>query len=220
MGLSVVTGANRGIGLELCRQLRQRGADVVAVCRKPSTELEALGVRIASGIDVCDAAAPERLAAALGGTPIDLLVHNAGILRHEELASLDVASIRAQFETNALAPLRLTAALLPALHEGSKIAVVSSLMGSVGDNGSGGAYGYRMSKATLNIAAVSLARDLARRRIWVGILHPGFVRTGMTGNAGNVEPADAARGLLARIDALGPETTGRFFHQTGKELPW
>lgn len=220
MGTSVVTGANRGIGLELCRQLRERGADVVAVCRKSSSELEALAVKIVSGIDVCDAAAPERLAAELGGAPIDLLVHNAGILRHEGLESLDADSIRAQFETNALAPLRLTAALLPALHEGSKVAFITSLMGSSGDNTSGGAYGYRMSKAALNVAAVSLARDLAGRRIWVGILHPGFVRTDMTGHNGNVEPAESVRGLLARIDALGPETTGRFFHQTGRELPW
>jgi NAD(P)-dependent dehydrogenase (short-subunit alcohol dehydrogenase family) len=220
MGLSIVTGANRGIGLELCRLLAARGAEVVGVCRKPSAELEGLGARMIGGIDVRDDRAPEEVAAQLRGAPIDLLIHNAGISSHQGLGNLDVASILAQFETNALGPLRLTAALLPALHEGSKIAMVTSLMGSSGDNASGGAYGYRMSKAALNIAAVSLARDLAARRIWVGILHPGYVRTGMTGGSGNIDAVDSARGLIARIDALGPETTGRFFHQDGRELPW
>lgn len=220
MGLSVVTGANRGIGLELCRKLRGRGAEVVGVCRRPSAELEQSGVKIVAGIDVGQGDAGTALFQQLGGAPIDLLIHNAGILRADHLEHIDPDAIREQFEVNALAPVRLTAALLPALHEGSRIAVITSLMGSVGDNGSGGSYGYRMSKAALNIAAVSLARDLQRRKIWVAILHPGFVRTSMTGGNGNVDASESAEGLLARIDALGPDTTGRFFHQNGRELPW
>jgi NAD(P)-dependent dehydrogenase (short-subunit alcohol dehydrogenase family) len=220
MGRSVVTGANRGIGLELCRKLKARGASVLAVCRKSSPELDALGVQVAAGIDVVSDDAGAQIEKRLDGAPIDLLVHNAGILRIETLERLDVPSIREQFEVNALAPIRLTSALLSSLGQGSRIAVITSLMGSSGDNRSGGAYGYRMSKAALNVAAVSLARDLAPKGIWVAILHPGYVRTEMTRNNGNVDPADAAEGLLARIDALGPETTGRFFHQNGKELPW
>ena len=220
MGVAVVTGANRGIGLELCRLLRERGATVVGVCRKSAPALEGLGVRVEAGIDVRDPAAGPELARRLAGEAIDLLVHNAGVLRYERLGDVSADGLLEHFQVNAMGPVLLTQALLPLLARGSKIAVVTSLMGSIGDNGSGGAYGYRMSKAALNIAAVSFARDLADRGIAVVVLHPGFVRTEMTGNRGNVEPADAARGLLARIDELKLETSGRFFHQDGRELPW
>jgi len=220
MGLSIVTGANRGIGLELCRLLAQRGAEVLAVCRKPSEALEALGVRVEAGLDVSEDGAAAELARRVGDATVDLLVNNAGILRYQTLDDLDPPAIRQQFEVNALAPLRLTAALVPRFRSGSKVAVVSSLMGSSGDNGSGGSYGYRMSKAALNIAAVSLARDLAGRGVMVAVLHPGFVRTEMTRGNGNLDASEAARGLLARIDELTPERSGRFFHQNGNELPW
>jgi NAD(P)-dependent dehydrogenase (short-subunit alcohol dehydrogenase family) len=220
MGISVVTGANRGIGLELCRLLRARGHEVVGVCRRSSPVLDALGVRVEADIDVRERAAGALLARRLGDASIDWLVHNAGVLRHEGLEDVTAASMIEQFEVNAMAPVLLTQALLPRLHEGSRIALVTSLMGSIADNRSGGAYGYRMSKAALNIAGVSLARDLESRRIWVAIVHPGYVKTDMTGGSGNVEPADAAAGILARIDELGPATTGRFVHQTGRELPW
>jgi NAD(P)-dependent dehydrogenase (short-subunit alcohol dehydrogenase family) len=216
---ALVTGANRGIGLELCRQLKER-ASVIAVCRKSSPELDQLGVRVEAGIEVTDAAAPRELARRLEGTKLDLLVHNAGVLKGDHLGRLDPAGLRLQLEVNALAPLFLTEALLPNLGRGAKVAILTSLMGSMGDNGSGGYYGYRMSKAAVNAAGVSLARDLKDRGIAVVLLHPGYVRTEMTGMNGNVEPADSARGLLQRIDALTLETSGRFVHATGKELPW
>jgi NAD(P)-dependent dehydrogenase (short-subunit alcohol dehydrogenase family) len=218
----LVTGANRGIGLELCRQVSERGDEVIAVCRSASKELEALGpsVRVVSGVDVASDDAGDALLRATEGKRLDVLLHNAGVLVPESLDSLDAAQIRRQFEVNALSPLRLTKALLPRLGEGSKVALVSSRAGSIGDNGSGGMYGYRMSKAALNMAGVSLARDLAERGILVALLHPGFIRTGMTGGAGNDDPPVAARGLLARIDELTKERSGRFFHANGEELPF
>jgi NAD(P)-dependent dehydrogenase (short-subunit alcohol dehydrogenase family) len=220
MTTTLITGANRGIGLELARQLRARGHDVIAICRKGSPELAATGARVEEGIDVASDAAPAEIAKRVAGAKIDLLIHNAGILRGNALGALDLPSLRDQMETNAIAPLRITDALVDALGRGSKIAIVTSLMGSIADNGSGGFYGYRMSKAALNIAGESLARDLRSRGVAVVLLHPGYVRTGMTANNGNVEPADAARGLLARIDALTLETSGKFFHADGRELPW
>ena len=220
MGVAVVTGANRGIGLELARQLKSRGVSVVAVCRKSSTELDALGVRIESGCDVTAPAAWSKLAAQLANDDIDLVIHNAGMLVDDSLENLDVDDVRAQFELNAIAPLFLTRALAPRLHAGTKVALVTSRMGSMSDNSSGGNYGYRMSKAALNAAGVSLARDLKPRGIAVIILHPGAVRTGMTGSHGIIEVDESVRGLLQRIDELRLETTGRFLHQNGDVLPW
>lgn len=220
MGTALVTGANRGIGLSLCRQLAARGEEVVAVCRSSSPELDALGVRVEKGIDVTDGAAIAELVRRLRGRKIDLLIHNAGILHRNSLGQLEVESIREQFEVNALGPLRLTSALLENLADGARIGIVTSRMGSIGDNSSGGSYGYRMSKAALNAAGVSLAHDLRPRGITVAILHPGYVRTGMTGDRGNVDPEDAARGLLARIDGLTRENSGTFWHASGEVLPW
>jgi NAD(P)-dependent dehydrogenase (short-subunit alcohol dehydrogenase family) len=216
----LVTGANRGIGFEFCRALSERGDAVVAVCRTASPELEKLRARVVSGIDVSDERSLANLARSLEGTQLDVVINNAGILRSEALGSIDYASLHAQLETNAVAPLRLTERLLPRLAPGSKIALMTSRMGSIADNTSGGMYGYRMSKAALNAAGVSLARDLAPRGIAVVILHPGYVRTEMTGGHGNVEPRDAAAQLIARIDELTLATTGRFLHANGEVLPW
>lgn len=220
MPIVLVTGANRGIGLALCRRFAGRGDQVIAVCRKSAPELDRLGVRVEAGVDVRKDHDVAALAERLAGVKLDVLVLNAGILRHEALEDLDLPSVREQFEVNALGPLRVTAALLPNLGPGAKIALMTSRMGSIGDNGSGGYYGYRMSKAALNAAGVSLARDLAPRHIAVAILHPGYVRTDMTGGSGGVEPDDAARMLIARIDALTPETSGTFWHADGQTLPW
>jgi NAD(P)-dependent dehydrogenase (short-subunit alcohol dehydrogenase family) len=132
----------------------------------------------------------------------------------------DLDAVRAQFELNAIAPLFLTRALASRLHPGSKIALITSRMGSIGDNSSGRYYGYRMSKAALNAAGVSLAHDLKPRGVAVVILHPGSVRTEMTRGQGMIEPDESVRGLLQRIDELKIETTGRFLHQNGEILPW
>jgi NAD(P)-dependent dehydrogenase (short-subunit alcohol dehydrogenase family) len=217
----LVTGANRGIGLEYCRQLQERGERVIAVCRTPSPELEALGVRIEAGVDMTNDAAVASLVERLDGLPLDGLILNAGILESTGLEDLKAESLRWQFEVNALGPLRLTHALLHQLRNGSKLILMTSRMGSIEDNSSGGSYGYRMSKVALNMAGKSLAIDLQSRGIAVAILHPGLVRTRMVNfNPQGISPAEAVRGLLDRIDALTLENSGSFWHANGEELPW
>ncbi|MGB3136925.1 MAG: SDR family oxidoreductase [Nodosilinea sp.] len=221
MGTYLVTGANRGIGYEYCRQLQQRGDTAIAVCRQPSDELKALGVQIEADVDITDDASVASLTQRLQGTTLDVLINNAGILERVTLDNLDFGSIRQQFEVNALGPLRLTAMLLPNLKEGSKVALMTSRMGSIGDNTSGSSYGYRMSKVALSMAGKSLARDLEPKGIAVAILHPGLVQTRMTGFAsGGITPAESVAGLLARIDALTLKSSGTFWHAKGDVLPW
>lgn len=216
-----MTGSNRGIGLEYCRQLQARGDQVIAVCRQPSPELEALGVHLETGVDITAGESITNLVARLDGRPIDGLIHNAGILESTSLGNLDLASIRRQFEVNALGPLRLTQALLGQLQAGSKVILMTSRMGSIDDNSSGGSYGYRMSKVALNMAGRSLAVDLRPRGIAVAILHPGLVRTRMVAfNPQAIDPAVAVQGLLARFDALTLDTSGTFWHANGEVLPW
>ena len=150
----VITGANRGIGLELARQYAADGAKVIAVVRCPSEPLQGLGVSIVEGIDVGQDVAVEQLgqqAATL--PPIDVLINNAGILNSESLPAPDFDRMRQQFEVNALGPLRVTTALRPQLAAGSKVVLITSRMGSITDNSSGGMYGYRSSKAALNATA-------------------------------------------------------------------
>ena len=215
----LITGANRGIGLELARQYAARGADVIATCRAASADLTALRVRVETDVDVSDDGLGG-LAERLGDARIDVLINNAGVLSQDHLGALDLDGLRQQFEVNALGPLKTTLALLPNMGPGGKIALITSRMGSIADNTSGGVYGYRMSKAALNMAGASLALDLAPRDIAVAILHPGFVRTGMTGGAGFIDADEAARGLIARIDGLGADNSGTFWHANGERLPW
>ena len=217
---AVIIGANRGIGLELSRQLADSGWRVTAACRKPSAELQALDVAVVDGVDVTDAASLDSLASVLGSDSTDLLINNAGVMHPVSLDTLDPQAIRRQFEVNALGPLLVVHALLPTLRDKAKLALISSRMGSIADNDSGGSYGYRMSKAALNAAGKSLAHDLAERGISVAVLHPGYVRTDMTDHRGLIDVDEAAAGLLARIDALSLEKSGTFWHSNGEVLPW
>ena len=201
MGTYLITGTNRGIGLEYCRQLKQRGDDVIAVCREASPELRELNVSIETGVDITSDTDINRLVQKLGGQKLDVLINNAGIIERVSLNNLDVNSICKQFEVNALAPLKLTHALLPNLTSGSKIILMTSRMGSIEDNMSGGSYGYRMSKVALCMAGKSLSVDLKPKNIAVGILHPGLVQTRMTNFTPNgITPEQSVRGLIARID--------------------
>lgn len=219
MNKVLITGANRGIGLELCRQLSVRGDEVIAICRQASQALRSLGLRIIEAVDVNDPDSVNTLSAQLGGEKLDWLINNAGILSVEGLGSLDFEAMERQFRVNSLGPLRVTEALLPMLGPGSKIGIITSRMGSVTDNTSGGYYGYRMSKAAVNMAGMSLAQDLKERQIAVALLHPGMVATDMTGGRG-VSPEHSAAGLIQRMDALDLEHSGSFWHAEGEELPW
>ena len=156
----VITGANRGIGFEFAKQYTEKGYKVTAVCRNNSKQLTELDVDIIEGVDVTKASDLLRLKETLADKKVDILINNAGLLHKDVLGELDAGTIRAQFEVNALAPLRVTEALLDNLSKGSKIALITSRMGSIADNGSGSRYGYRMSKAALNAAGKSLSIDL------------------------------------------------------------
>ncbi len=215
----VISGAGRGIGLELTRQLIDRGDTVIGLCRRAGKALNDSGAQVIEGVDVTADSSMRELRERLGDTRVDVLVNNAGVLTRENLDNLDFDAIRRQFEVNTLGPLRLTATLLGHLAEGSRVAIVTSRMGSIADNGSGGYYGYRASKAAVNAVGVSLARDLAGRGIAVALLHPGMVATDMTGGNG-IPPAEAAAGLIARIDGLDMTNTGTWWHANGEILPW
>lgn len=220
MAAVLISGAARGIGLALSKQLAARGDRVLALCRTPSSELSQIeGIRIIAGIDVTDDAALQQLVAQLDKQAIDVIIHNAGIMTNETLQDLDLDRIRQQFEINSLAPLRITQLLLPNLRPGSKVVLISSRMGSIDDNTSGGKYGYRMAKAALNMAGKSLAVDLKSAGIAVGVFHPGMVATDLTAQQG-IEPSEAATNLLQRIDQLSLENSGQFLHANGTPLPW
>lgn len=216
----VLTGANRGIGLELARAWHKRGDRVIAVCREASQELCGLGVELIEGIDVARADHVESLRQRLEGTRIDVLYNNAGIMRDESLDNMNYDTMREQFEVNTLAPLRVSEALAANIPQGGKVGLMTSRMGSIEDNDSGGRYGYRISKAGLNAAGRSLAMDLKPRGIAVGIMHPGFVRTDMTRHQGHITPDEAAERLVLRMDELDISKTGTFRHSDGSELPW
>lgn len=216
----LVTGATGGIGLEFCKRFAERGDVVFAICRKATKDLEALNVRIIEGVDLTEDDSYEKVCRSLENIKIDLLINNAGVLESNTIEKLNPDSIRRQFEINALAPIRLSQKLLNQLEDGAKIAMITSRMGSITDNTSGGSYGYRASKAALNIMSVSLAKDLESKNIWVGLLHPGYVKTKMTGMTGHIDTKTSVDGLMKIIDQSTLASSGKFWHTNGEELPW
>ena len=219
MATYLITGCNRGIGLQIAAQLCAKGETVIGVCRSSSDELSKLDMRVISGIDVADGASIESLRQLLSGETIDVLINNAGILLRDEFGSLNYDDMIRQYTINTLGPLRVTEALVDNLREGSKVAIVSSRVGSIADNGSGNYYGYRASKTAVNQVGVNLMHELKPRGIAVVLLHPGLVATEMTGGQG-ISPENAARGLIERIEELTLEGSGKFWHAEGYELPW
>jgi NAD(P)-dependent dehydrogenase (short-subunit alcohol dehydrogenase family) len=220
----LITGANRGIGLAMAKQYVNAGHEVMAICRETNDEIEDIAEQVISGMDLTDDSAVEQLTQiigmCLGDDKIDVLINNAGLFKNETLGELNIDTIRDQFEVNAIAPLKVTQALLPFLALGSKVANITSRMGSIEDNTSGAYYGYRASKAALNAFTKSLAVDLKPHDIAVCVLHPGYVQTRMVNFAGDLTPEQAAAGLIQRVEELNLENTGGFWHSNGTPLPW
>ncbi|MYF08679.1 MAG: SDR family oxidoreductase [Rhodospirillaceae bacterium] len=222
----LIVGADRGIGLAVCRQLAARGETVVAACLGRGETHDGSTVEVIPEIDVTSGAAVARMAGALAkrGGRIDRLIHVAGVLGLDALGSLDFGDVRRQIEINTIGPLRAVEAALPHLAAGAKVGIVTSRVGSLADNGTGGMYAYRVSKAGANMVALNLHHDLSKRGIAVAALHPGMVATDLTkdipGDFDYITPDEAAEGLIRRIDALTLETSGRFWHANGEELPW
>ena len=224
---AVVTGANRGIGLELVQQLVARGDEVHACVRDTnSAALRALACPSLHlhDLDVRDTAKVTEFARALGETPIDLVINNAGVFGgHKQTHSeFDFAEANHAYDVNALGALRVSLALLPHLRRGlgKKLVHITSGMGSISANDQGGSYAYRMSKAALNQMSKGLAVDLRDDQIISLVIHPGWVRTDMGGPDAPVVPSESARGILRAIDAATIESSGEFFDYNGAQVPW
>ncbi len=215
----LVTGGETGLGLSLVREYTDAGDKVSVLCRASTPELDALTPAIHTGVDITNAAAVFRAAAELGDAPIDILINNAGIMIDDDIDNIDVTAVRQQFEVNALGTLNIALAFRRRLRRNSKVVNISSRLGSVGDNASGGDFGYRMSKAAQNMLTSNLAIHLREEGIVVVAAHPGIVASNMTGGKGT--PSDeVAHNLRATIGKMTVETTGRFIDRFGKELPW
>lgn len=225
-----ITGANRGIGLELTRQYLAAGEKVFASARDPSIEgLSRLTERYPDNLkivmlDVTDESNIQTVAGSLEGTSIDLLINNAGLFhsKHEDFSSLNPDTWIEEFRVNSIAPFLVTRALKSNLANAnsSVVGMISSKMGSMGDNQSGGSYSYRSSKAALNAVSVSLANDLSDLDISVVALHPGWVQTDMGGPNGLIDVETSATGLKAILDKAGKAESGKFYDYSGKQLPW
>jgi NAD(P)-dependent dehydrogenase (short-subunit alcohol dehydrogenase family) len=220
MAVVVITGANRGIGLEFVKKYLAKGDEVYALCRSSSEALSNTNAKIIDKVDVSSAESLDKSLPALNGVKIDLLINNAGVLTNESLENMSAANIEYQFRVNAMGPLLVTQILRQQLGKGAKVVLITSRMGSVTDNTSGGRYGYRMSKAALNIAGMSLAHDLKDQQVAVALLHPGYVQTEMVNNNGDITAAVAVERLMQRIDGLNMRNTGTFWHSNGQVLPW
>lgn len=221
----LITGANRGIGLGLARAFAARGWTVIATCRDPAGagDLSALGVRV-EALDVTDFDAVDALAARLGGVAIDVLALNAGIAhRDARLGHLDYPAWRGVLETNLIAPVKMAEAFLGHVLASDRktIVAISSSLGSIARTTGGNGF-YRTSKAALNMAFRSLAMELRPRGATVVMLSPGYVDTDFTRTEGGAKIAveTSATGLVAAIEALTPDDTGRFFRYTGEEIDW
>jgi NAD(P)-dependent dehydrogenase (short-subunit alcohol dehydrogenase family) len=228
----VVTGASRGLGLGFCAVLAERGDEVVAVCRRSTPELDALGVHVVEGVDVTSDETVQRLGEAVGPEPVDVVVCNAGLNASFDagIEDLDLEAMGREYQVNSLGAVRTVKALLPRLREGSKVAFVTTGAGATGRGApSPGNYGYRMSKAALNVFTFLLAGELHPRGIPVIVLSPGPVDTDMLRavfDAGRTpqdpsvagSPRDVGRDLLAHIEALDIDSSGSWLNRAGEPM--
>lgn len=229
---SLVTGANRGLGLEFTRQLLARGDHVLATAREPG---RASALNLLAGehpgrlrvlpLDVADPASIRALARelALDGEPpaLRLLVNCAGVLHSgERFGRLDPAVLEGSFRVNAMGPLLLTEALAPMLADGAKVANISSVLGSIASLGRFGSPSYDISKAAQNMATALLAKALAERGIVVLALHPGWAQTDMGGDNATVPAAESVAGMLRVVESAATADSGSFRDWQGHALPW
>jgi len=220
----LITGANRGLGFEFSRQYSAAGWNVIGTARKPeaANDLSALGVRVMR-LDVTDQESVERLARDLGHQPIDLLINNTGIFpMAATLPEIDFSEIQRTLEVNTIGPMRVTRALLPNLRRGeAKLIVnITSNLGSITDNTNGRYYGYRESKAALNMFTRSLAAELRDEGFTCIVMNPGWVQTDMGGPSAPLQAPDSIAGMRAVIDRLTPADTGTFWSHEGQQMPW
>jgi NAD(P)-dependent dehydrogenase (short-subunit alcohol dehydrogenase family) len=226
MSTILITGANRGIGLEFVRQYAAEGWRVHAACRDPDKAAE---LKVVKGdvrlhrLDVTDEGQIDALEAALAGEPIDILINNAGVRgMGDSFGGTEVAGWLETLRVNAIAPVRVSEGLITNLERGHRklIVNITSRLGSVAENSSGGSYAYRSSKAALNMAAKSMSVDLKGRGITVVVFHPGWVQTDMGGSGAPVTPPESVAGMRAKIAKLTAADSGHFFNYTGQPIPW
>ena len=224
MSVWFVTGCDKGIGRAVALNLHERGDTVIAACLGDSDDLRAKGLQVEPNINVTDDASVKAMAKRLedAGTKIDVLFHNAGVLGVDKLGEIDYDDMRRQFEINTLGPLRVIEALLDCLADGAKVGIVTSRVGSLADNSSGGMYAYRISKCAANMVGVNLFHDLKKRGQTAILLHPGMVRTDLTkGFDGDfIEPEEAAAGLIKQVDNAQLGEAPEFRHSNGELLSW
>lgn len=231
MPSTLITGANRGLGLEFARQYAADGWQVYATCRNPNSASELRKLVDASdqnvqvlALDVTDLASIKAAAAALDGQAIDLLLNNAGVggPRGQTIGNIDYDAWAKVLDVNTMGPLRVSEAFVEnvARSERKLVVTLTSGMGSIGDNTSGGAFAYRSSKAAVNMVMRSLAIDLAPRGITCLVINPGWVQTDMGGPHGNLTPAESVTRLRRLIEGFGPSHSGMFFNHDGREYAW
>ncbi|MCC6675514.1 MAG: SDR family oxidoreductase [Phycisphaerales bacterium] len=222
----LITGANRGLGLEFARQLSTRGKDTVilATAREPdkATDLARL-VHEVLPLDAADPASHAALAAKLGDRPVDVLINNAGVSSDaNSLEKLTMEELQRVFAVNAFAPLLIAKAILRNIRAGDRKTIfnITSQLGSIANNKGGSSYPYRASKTALNQLTVSLSNELKGEGFTCIMVHPGWVKTDMGGPNATLTPEQSIEGMLKLLDGLKPEDTGKFYDYSGKTLPW
>lgn len=220
----LITGANRGLGLELARQYRDKNYHVIATARNPkkASELNALGVQVEQ-LDVTNQSSIIDLKKKLKNQPIDILINNAGVLvRDQRIEDVDLDDLTNTIAVNTIGPFRVTQALLPNLYSGKSKTIINitSQLGSITNNNSTGLISYRASKAGLNQISRSMSNELHPQGFIVAMIHPGWVRTDMGGASATYSPRESVTKVIKVIDNLKPNDSSKFFDLNGQELPW